>query len=257
MLRRTSLALMVATMAIGSGGLATSAQSIDMATHPYVGSWMCQIPGSSFGRGTISVHADGTTLGTGPLTSVGPDGKVALTSPSVGTWQPTGPRTAHGTSVFYFSDLAGAYTGSLTFDGSDTVNADGMSTYEEPGATVTIPRRAGQHHRGHARWRRGRGLRPHRCRGAGLPRHVARTRGSSVQHTLSHIPLAQGRTRGCLGPVPVGGRLACRPREAVRPRWRNPQPVVADDLSSAICGSTADGRVLWRVPRTERQHDEG
>ncbi len=138
MLRRTSLALMVATMAIGSGGLATSAQSIDMATHPYVGSWMCQIPGSSFGRGTISVHADGTTLGTGPLTSVGPDGKVALTSPSVGTWQPTGPRTAHGTSVFYFSDLAGAYTGSLTFDGSDTVNADGMSTYEEPGATVTI-----------------------------------------------------------------------------------------------------------------------
>jgi hypothetical protein len=136
--RRFYLVLAVAFATIGFGVMGTSAQVIDMATHPYVGSWMCQIPGSSFGRGTISVHADGTTLGTGPLTSVGPDGKVALTSPSVGTWEPTGPRTAHGTSVFYFSDLAGAYTGSLTFDGSNTVNADGMTTFEEPGATVTI-----------------------------------------------------------------------------------------------------------------------
>ncbi len=136
--RRFQLALLSAVAIVGFGVVGTSAQDIDMATHPIVGSWMWQVPGSSFGRSVVIVHADGTTLGTGPLTSVGPDGLVGLTSPSVGTWEPTGPQTAHFTSVFFLSDLDGTYTGSITFDGSDTVNADGMTAFEEPGATVTI-----------------------------------------------------------------------------------------------------------------------
>jgi len=136
---RRLFTMLVATVAIiSTGAVGASAQGTDPATHPIVGSWMWQVPGSSFGRSVLSVHADGTTMGVGPLTSVGPDGKVGLTSPSVGSWEPTGPRTAHFTSVFYLSDLDGAYIGSITFDGSDTVAADGMTAFEEPGATVTI-----------------------------------------------------------------------------------------------------------------------
>jgi hypothetical protein len=136
--RRVYLALLVAIVTTGYGVMGTSAQDIDPATHPIVGSWMWQIPGSDVGRSVVSVHAGGTTLSANPVTSVGPDEQVSFVSAAGGSWEPTGPRTAHFTSVSFFSDAKGTYTGTLTFDGSDTVSEDGMTAFEEPGATVTI-----------------------------------------------------------------------------------------------------------------------
>jgi hypothetical protein len=83
-------------------------------------------------------HPDGTYICTGPITSVGQDGRVVFTSPLIGTWEPTGPRTIHSTGVAFFSDADGNSTGSITFDGSGTVSADGMTSFEEPGAIITI-----------------------------------------------------------------------------------------------------------------------
>ena len=138
--RRTALA------GLGAGGLGlalaptarqASAQDATppaVAGHPQVGVWMID---SGIGRAIAVYAADGSVITALAPSQAGPQG-VTFASTQIGTWEPTGERTAHLTVVQLLSDEAGAYAGSVTVDAYQEVSDDGQSWASGDGSTVTI-----------------------------------------------------------------------------------------------------------------------
>jgi hypothetical protein len=128
---RSSITLM-ATLAIVMAvtGAGVQAQDENAGDHPILGAWIVDsTPGTGEDEPElITFHAEGS------LRSVGPEGAA------VGSWEPTGERSADVTAVSSVTDpTTGAFVGLLRFRGSVEVSEDGQSltgtfTLEPPAA---------------------------------------------------------------------------------------------------------------------------
>jgi hypothetical protein len=138
--RRTALAglgaggLGLALAARGHHASAQDAAPASYAGHVQVGVWMID---SGIGRAIAVYGADGSVITALAPSQAGPQG-VTFASTQIGTWEPTGDRTAHLTVVQLLSDAAGAYAGSVTVDAYQEVSDDGQSWASGEGTTVTI-----------------------------------------------------------------------------------------------------------------------
>ncbi len=137
-----AVAVAVGLVGVGQGGLATSAQedADARAGHPIVGVWNVKAPG---GPALAVFFADGTNIQAVAATQAGPGG-VTFVSTEVGTWEPTGPRSVHFTSVQLLSDANGAFVGTVTIDAYPTVSEDGQTLLDDdPRSGPTIRDAAG------------------------------------------------------------------------------------------------------------------
>jgi hypothetical protein len=112
-----------------------AADTMAMATHPIVGSWMVTTPA---GPAMAVFFADGTNIQGLPATQASPMG-VTFVSTQVGRWEPTGPRSVHFTGVQLHSDASGTLVGTVTIDAYPTVSEDGQTLLDdnpESGPTI-------------------------------------------------------------------------------------------------------------------------
>lgn len=135
MLRRAIIGVGV-SLAIALAGLSAPSFAADpsLAEHPVVGAWIVSTPS---GPAIEAFHADGTYTAAFPVSGVPPWGLI-YQSTQIGVWEPTGPQTAHLSVVFLYADTKGTFTGSFTYDGSQTVSDDGSSIIAEDGGTATV-----------------------------------------------------------------------------------------------------------------------
>ncbi len=136
---RRSMKLIPALAVLGgllTGGLISTAAAQDTspADHPVVGAWIVSTPS---GPAIEAFHADGTYTAAFPVSGVPPSG-LTYQSTQIGVWEPTGPQTAHLSVLFLYSGTDGAFTGSFTYDGSQTVSEDGSSIIADDGGTATV-----------------------------------------------------------------------------------------------------------------------
>jgi len=145
--RRTALA------GLGAGGLglalaatareaeAREATPASLAGHPIVGAWNAMTPG---GPSLAVFAADGTATFANPTTAADPSRGVVYQSPSVGTWEPTGPRSIHFTASLVVTDANGVHVGYYTNDAYPEVSEDGQSLVDDQSrGRVTIRDAAG------------------------------------------------------------------------------------------------------------------
>jgi hypothetical protein len=145
--RRTALA------GLGAGGLglalatrghraaAQEATPDALATHPIVGVWNAMTPG---GPSLATFLADGSATFANPPTAVDPARGVIYLSPSVGTWEPTGPRGIHFTATLVITDANGTHVGYQTNDAYPVVSEDGQTLLDDQSqGQVTIRDAAG------------------------------------------------------------------------------------------------------------------
>lgn len=142
---RRSTKLIPAIVVLGgvlTGGLITTAAAQDTspADHPIVGAWIVSTPS---GPAIEVFHADGTYTAPFPVSGVPPSG-LTYQSTQVGVWEPAGPQTARMSVVFLYSDTQGTFTGSFTYDGSQTVSEDGSSIMADDGGTATVRDASGE-----------------------------------------------------------------------------------------------------------------
>jgi hypothetical protein len=140
--RRAALAGLAAGgigVALGTSVRLASAQ--DAASHPIVGVWNAQTPA---GPALANFQADGSVTFGAPPSYVDPALGVVFQSASIGTWEPTGERSIHGTWIYMLSDGNGTFLGTVTIDGYPEVSADGRSlTDDQSRAMITIRDAAG------------------------------------------------------------------------------------------------------------------
>jgi hypothetical protein len=141
--RRTALAGVAAGglgVALGTRVRLTSAQDAT-ASHPIVGVWNAVAPG---GPSVANFQADGSVTFAAPANYVDPALGVVFQGSSMGTWEPTGERSIHGTWITYLSDGDGTFLGTVTIDGYPEVSADGRSlTDDQSRVMITIRDAAG------------------------------------------------------------------------------------------------------------------
>ena len=144
--RRTALAglgaggLGLALVTHDPGAAAQEASPDARASHPIVGVWNVTAPG---GPALAVFSADGTNTQAVAATQALPQG-VTFVSTEVGTWEPTGPRSVHFTSVQLLSDATGTFTGTVTIDAYPTVSADEQTLRDDdPRSGPTIRDAAG------------------------------------------------------------------------------------------------------------------
>ncbi len=141
--RRTALAGLGAGgfgLALGTRVRPASAQDAT-ARHPLVGVWNVLNPGSP---SVANFQADGSVTFGQPPSYVDPALGVVFQGSSIGTWEPTGARSIHGTWVTWLSDGNGAILGTVTIDGYPEVSEDGLSlTDDQSQSMITIRDAAG------------------------------------------------------------------------------------------------------------------
>ena len=141
--RRTALAGLGAGglgLALGTSVRPASAQDAT-ASHPIVGVWNVLNPGSP---SVANFQADGSVTFGQPPSYVDPALGVVFQGSSIGTWEPTGARSIHGTWVTWLSDSNGAFLGTYTVDGYPEVSEDGRSLTDDQSRTmITIRDAAG------------------------------------------------------------------------------------------------------------------
>jgi hypothetical protein len=124
-------------------GLATAQEATpaDLANHPIVGAWNAMTPG---GPSLAVFSADGTATFANPTTAADPDRGVIYQTASVGTWEPTGPRSIHFTATLVVTDVNGVHIGYWTNDAYPVVSEDGQSLVDDQAqGNVTIRDAAG------------------------------------------------------------------------------------------------------------------
>jgi hypothetical protein len=129
----------VAAAALGLGdlGRATAQEATPnaMATHPIVGVWLnmnATVPPSP----SVSIFgADGSVESINPVNYKDTERGVVYASDLVGTWEPTGPRSIHLTSISMESDGDANFTGTFTLDAYPEVSEDGQ-TWTDDGTQV-------------------------------------------------------------------------------------------------------------------------
>ncbi len=127
-------------LALGTGGRPASAQDAT-ASHPIVGVWNVMAPGE---RSVANFQADGSVTFAAPANYVDPALGVVFQGSSIGTWEPTGERSIHGTWITMLSDSNGTFLGTATIDGYPEVSADGRSlTDDQSRVMITIRDAAG------------------------------------------------------------------------------------------------------------------
>jgi hypothetical protein len=131
--RRPFFATLIALALITVGTLGAGAQDTS-EVHPVVGAWIVSTPS---GPAIEVFHAHGTYTASFPVTGAPPTG-VTFQSTQVGVWEPTDDRTAHLSVVFLYSDAAGNFTGSFTYDGTQSVSDDGHTIRSNDGGTATV-----------------------------------------------------------------------------------------------------------------------
>jgi hypothetical protein len=99
-----------------------------MASHPIIGAWNVMTPG---GPSLGVFAADGTATFANPTTAADPARGVVYQSPSVGTWEPTGPRSIHFTASLVVTDANGVHVGYTTNDAYPVVSEDGRSLVDD------------------------------------------------------------------------------------------------------------------------------
>jgi hypothetical protein len=122
-----------------------------MAHHPIVGAWNAMTPGGPslavFAADGTATFANPTTIGGTthvPLAALGPAGDVVYLTASVGTWEPTGPRSIHFTATLVITDGNGVHLGYQTNDAYPVVSADGQSLRDDQSqGKVTMRNAAG------------------------------------------------------------------------------------------------------------------
>lgn len=130
-------------LALAVKGAAAQDATADMATHPIVGAWLVPPRDPNGGFDTVVFGADGSVVQGFAASAFGPAG-VVFSSPGVGTWEPTGPRSAAFTAVTVNSDVTGTNLGTVTLDGHPDVREDGMTFVDDaPESTVTIRDKGG------------------------------------------------------------------------------------------------------------------
>ena len=141
--RRTALAGLSAAglgLALGTRIRPTSAQDAT-ASHPIVGVWNVVAPGSP---SVANFQADGSVTFATPPSYVDPALGVVFQGSSVGTWEPTGERSIHGTWITFLADSNGTFLGTVTIDGYPEVSEDGRSlTDDQSRVMITIRDAAG------------------------------------------------------------------------------------------------------------------
>lgn len=142
--RRTALAglgaggLGLAMVATVRGASTQDATPDATATHPIVGVWLGYSPDISI----AAFHPDGSAnWGIFP-NYMDPARGVVFQSPGVGTWEPTGPRSAHFTAISLETDANGTYLGSGTVDGYPLVSEDGETLSDDNSQVVITIRDA-------------------------------------------------------------------------------------------------------------------
>lgn len=130
-MQRVRLILAIAAaLAVATGTApAVLAQDVSAGDHPILGSWIVDpTPADAEDApDLISFGLDGSTRGAGP------------NGPSVGSWQPTGERSADVTGLYFIEDPEGNFLGFGTVRGSIEVAEDGQTfsgtyTFEPPAA---------------------------------------------------------------------------------------------------------------------------
>ena len=137
--RIPALVVLVASLTV-AGITGAAAQDASPADHPIVGAWIVSTPS---GPAIEVFHADGTYTAPFPVSGVPPSG-LTYQSTQVGVWEPAGPQTARMSVVFLYSDTQGTFTGSFTYDGSQTVSEDGSSIMADDGGTATVRDASGE-----------------------------------------------------------------------------------------------------------------
>ena len=132
----------VAAAALGLGTVgrvgAQEATPGALANHPIVGAWNAMTPGGPslavFSADGTATFENPTTIGGTthvPLAALGPAGDVVYLTASVGTWEPTGPRSIHFTATLVITDANGALVGYQTNDAYPVVSTDGTSLLDD------------------------------------------------------------------------------------------------------------------------------
>jgi hypothetical protein len=138
--RRAALRVTALGAALGLGGglhgvAAQEATPSAMASHPIVGVWLnmnATIPPSP----SVSIFgADGSVVSINPVNYKDTERGVVYASDLVGTWEPTGPRSIHLTSISMESDGDANFTGTFTLDAYPEVSEDGQ-TWTDDGTQV-------------------------------------------------------------------------------------------------------------------------
>src|SRR3954453_5778547 len=128
-----------AALGLGTVGhvAAQEATPSAMASHPIVGVWLnmnATIPPSP----SVSIYsADGSVVSINPVNYKDTERGVVYASDLVGTWEPTGPRSIHLTSISLESDANANFTGTSTLDAYPEVSADGQ-TWTDDGTQVKV-----------------------------------------------------------------------------------------------------------------------
>ena len=134
---------LVGLTGVGQGSLAI-AQDVTpsaLASHPIVGAWNAMTPG---GPSLAVFSADGTATFANPTTTRDPARGVVYQTGSVGTWEPTGPRSIHFTASLVVTDANGVHVGYYTNDAYPVVSEDGQSLVDDQSqGQVTIRDAAG------------------------------------------------------------------------------------------------------------------
>jgi hypothetical protein len=133
MTRRPFIAVLIALALTIVGTLGVTAQSAG-PVHPIVGAWIVSTPS---GPAIAVFHADGTFTAPFPVMGLPPSG-LTTQSTQVGVWEPVDDRSAHLSAVFLYADTDGTFTGSFTYDGTQTVSDDGKSIRSDDGGTATV-----------------------------------------------------------------------------------------------------------------------
>ena len=137
--RRTALA------GLGAGGIGlalaatarpVSAQDVDMANHPMVGTWLSGRAPNDIG--VAHWGPDGNmTFNVGPVVGEGPGGALIYNDPNMGSWVPV---SARGIRFFFTQrayDAAGAFLGYGSVEGYPVASEDGMSFWDD-GTQVVV-----------------------------------------------------------------------------------------------------------------------
>jgi hypothetical protein len=112
-----------------------------MASHPIVGVWNVLAPDSP---SLANFQADGSVTFAVAPSYVDPALGVVFQGSSIGTWEPTGERSIHGTWVTMLSDSNGAFLGTVTIDGYPEASEDGQTLIDDQSqALVTVRDAAG------------------------------------------------------------------------------------------------------------------
>ena len=133
MSRRPFIAILIALALTTVGTFGVTAQDAG-PVHPVVGTWIVSTPS---GPAIEAFHADGTFTAAFPVMGMPPSG-LTTQSTQVGVWEPAGERSVRMSAVFLYADTDGTFTGSFTYDGTQTVSDDGTSIRSADGGTATV-----------------------------------------------------------------------------------------------------------------------